>query len=460
MRSEMSRIIGPVRDRRLVGHLIGRNEIAFPDFILRQACFARRRIDQAFENISRFGPSGAAIGVGRRGVAENAADAHMNRWRLVNACQHRCAEIVDVGAIDMEIGAKPAHPVEAHGEEATLIVESEFGDDDAVPPMRVGHEMIGAIGDPFDRPLQDFRRFGRQGVFIVDETLRAEAAADIRRDDAQRLGLAFEDRRQHALHVVDALAGDGDRPPARRLVMLRDAAARLHIVGDDAVVLDLALHDARRGRENRIHLRLVADRRVEDDIAGRVSPHERRAVFQRRADVRDRGFRRPVDDDRFRRVPRLSRRVRDDERHRLPDISRGSARENRPGRLRPLAAVAIVDGREARHVAEMSHIVAGQDEPHARHGASGAKIGDREIRMGVRAPQGDRVEARLGREIVGVAAAPGDETLILDPANRLADAEFHGRKRIHGMAVRDEESATILGEERVIRKPSHSRPAD
>ena len=81
---ELADIIGP-QQRRLVGKGVGRNEIAPPDLNPIDIHLARRRIHRAFENISAFGPSGAAIGIDRHRVGEGGARAAMDSAHLVGA---------------------------------------------------------------------------------------------------------------------------------------------------------------------------------------------------------------------------------------------------------------------------------------------------------------------------------------------------------------------------------------
>ena len=48
-----------------------------------------------------------------------------------------------------------------------------------------GEEVLAPVLDPFDRPAQRQRRRGERAVFGIEAALRAEAAADVGRDDAQ-----------------------------------------------------------------------------------------------------------------------------------------------------------------------------------------------------------------------------------------------------------------------------------
>ena len=64
-------------------------------------------------------------------------------------------------------------------------VERHLGVGDVIAAVRVGEKRLRAVGDPFHRPADALRRPKRHDFFGIDENLRAEAAADIRRDHAQ-----------------------------------------------------------------------------------------------------------------------------------------------------------------------------------------------------------------------------------------------------------------------------------
>ena len=72
---------------------------------------------------------------------------------------------------------------------------------------------------------------------------------------------------------MNALAADVERQPAIALVDGGDRAARLHVVRDDAGIDDRDRYDAGGFGEGVVGLCLVANMRVEGDIAGRARKH-------------------------------------------------------------------------------------------------------------------------------------------------------------------------------------------
>ena len=108
------------------------------------------------------------------------------------------------------------------------------------------------------------------GLLGVDENLRAEAAADVGRDDAQLIfGRETDEGRQHEPRDMRVLARRIERDRVRAGIVVADGGARLHRVRDQAVVDEIELcHMLRRG-EGRVGRRLVAEVPVVDRVVRR-----------------------------------------------------------------------------------------------------------------------------------------------------------------------------------------------
>ena len=143
---------------------------------------------------------------------------------------------------------------------------------DVVAAMRVGEEALRALGRPLDRTAADALRGPDADHFLgIDEDLGAEAAAHVRRDHAQLVlrREAMEGGDHEARHVR-VLAGGVERVVVHARVVVADRGARLHGVGDQAVVDEVDLRHMRRRLEGGIGRGLVADRPVEDAVVGRL----------------------------------------------------------------------------------------------------------------------------------------------------------------------------------------------
>ena len=79
---EVTAVVGRP-DRRLVGHCRGRDEITTADLGPVEPELARRPIGEPLQHVAGLGPPGAAIGIGRQRVGEDAA-AHFHALSTPN----------------------------------------------------------------------------------------------------------------------------------------------------------------------------------------------------------------------------------------------------------------------------------------------------------------------------------------------------------------------------------------
>ena len=185
---------------------------------------------------------------------------------------------------------------------------------------------------------------------------------------------------------------------------------------------------------------------VEHEIAGNAVEQLRRAFLQRGARVGDGGQRLVVDLDRFGGVLRLRQGLGDDERDRLAEMAHLADGERRARRIVARRAVPVVERRMAGHVAEAVglHVVAGQHQQHAGHAARRRRVDLADV--GVRDPRAQHVGLRhVGkRDVVGIAALAGDQGLVLETPNGLANAEFHDDSSVKIARARSRNAAPRL----------------
>jgi hypothetical protein len=142
--------------------------------------------------------------------------------------------------------------------------------------MRVGQEGLAALGRPLDGAVELWPPRWRH-VLGVQEDLGAEAAAHVGRDHAHLvLGQAQHEGRHQQPLDVRVLVGHVQRVLVRGAVVAGVGGARLHRVGDQAVVDQVQLGDVRGAGEGGVHRGLVAQRPLVAVVVGRL-------VVQRRA---------------------------------------------------------------------------------------------------------------------------------------------------------------------------------
>ena len=106
-------------------------------------------------------------------------------------------------------------------------------------------------------------------------------------------------------------------------------------------------------------------------------------------------------------------------------------RQCRPRRVVTRRAVTIDKRGDAGNVAEPvgAKVVAGRDQRDARHAAGSSGIDALDLSMGEIRAQHHSVRHARERDVVGIAAAPANQTQILMAPHRLSDTEFHGDPR-------------------------------
>ena len=300
--AEVADVIGALR-LGVVRHRFRRHEVSQPDRLLGQAEFARAPVDEALEDIGRFRTACATIGVDRDRVRIDASHPRMQRVDLVGPVRHRDAQPRHELSVLREIGAQVRDDVDPERQKTALGVERHLGGGHVVAPLRVADKMFGPVGLPPNRLAKPARGFENQGIFPIEKDSRAEAAADVVGQDPQVCRRDLQHLCKNVAKRVHALAAEMQRQSAACGVERPHRSTRLHVVRDDARIDDLYLHRMRGLREDLVGFRLVADMRVEGDVARGAGKDLNRARPKRCARIGDRGKRLPVDRERLCAVP-------------------------------------------------------------------------------------------------------------------------------------------------------------
>ena len=137
--------------RRLVRERL--DEIALAQFGGLDAHLPRRHLDQPLDHEGRFRPSGAAIGIDRRGVGVDRVHLAIDLRDVVLARQQRAVEIGRHRRREgRHIGAEIGDGLGAQSQDLAVGVERQFRMGDVIAAMRVGEEGFRALRRPFHRP--------------------------------------------------------------------------------------------------------------------------------------------------------------------------------------------------------------------------------------------------------------------------------------------------------------------
>ena len=407
MRGEVAGIVH-LAGRRRVRHRFGGNEILAADRIRRHAQFARAGIDQTLDDIGRLGTPGTAIGIDRHRMGENGANPAVEFLDVIEPRQHAGAAMRDVGAEGREIGAHVGHQIDIHRQEFAVFGQRHPGMSDVVAALGVADEMIGAVRGPFDVLAQLLCRHRDKRIFAVRKQPRAETAADIRTDHPHLVMRDLEDViAQDVAQPMAALAADGKCQVVAFGVIFADRGAGLQIIDDDARIDDPDVGYERRLGEHRIDGLLVADRHVEQHIAGMFCPNLRRFLLHGLRQPVDRRQRRPCDLDRLDGIARLVDGLGDDKGHGVADMAHFPGGEDRIVRAGEWGVRQV---EQARQSAQILDVVGGEDRGDAGQRA-GARGVERKGCVRVRRAQHQRMQG-LRRVVVGIAAMAADQRIV------------------------------------------------
>ena len=301
-----------------------------------------------------------------------------------------------------------------------------------VAAVRVTQERLAAVGHPLDVAVELACGPGQAHVLRVQEDLGAEAAAHVRRDHAHLvLGQAqHEGRHEQPLHVR-VLVADVQRVLVARSVVAADGRARLHGVGDEAVVDQVELGDVRGAGKRGIDSALVADGPLVavvvggDVVQGRAGHTASRGIGHA-----DHGGQHVVVHlHQLGRVARLLLREGHDHGHMVAHVAHLALRQD--GVLWLLHGLAIGAGDEPATGQAVDvvgrHIGAGEHAQHAGRGLGGVHLDAVDLGVGVRRAHEHRMALRGQHHVVGVLARAGEEAVVLLALKRFADVRQLGK---------------------------------
>ena len=233
----------------------GRNEVLLADLDRIHLQLRRDEVDQPLDHEGRLGPPGAAVGVRRRRVREDAVDDLADVRDVVRARQHQAVQDRrNAGRGGREVRAHVGPHGRADADDRAVLLRGHLDVLDVIAAVDRAAVVLGPRLGPLDRAAALLRREDHHRVLGIVRDLAAEAAAHLGRDDADLvLGDAGVEREQEA-DDVRVLGRHPERDLAGRRPVLGERRARLHRVRNQALVDD-PLGDDHVGRlEGGIHV--------------------------------------------------------------------------------------------------------------------------------------------------------------------------------------------------------------
>ena len=188
----------------------------------------RQLVHRPLDRVRGLGAAGAAVRVGRGRVREHAGAVEVVCDGVVAPGVEPGAEQRDPGRDGLEVGAHRGRELHPDARDLPALVRGELDLLDEVAAVDRGEAGFGALLDPLHRAAEPPGAGDDEHVLGVHVHLRAEAAADVRRDHPG-LGLGDpEHERVGGAHDVRRLRRRDDRDVACRRRDLAHDAARLH----------------------------------------------------------------------------------------------------------------------------------------------------------------------------------------------------------------------------------------
>ena len=270
----------------------------------------------------------------------------------------------------------------------------------------------------FSERFEQLRRGDHGDVLGIDAELGAEAAADVRRGDAQAL-VHVEQRGQRLLEVVRLLRRGMDRDAAVGGANFRDGAARLDRMRRAAVLPQLLLEHVRGLGERRLG---VAEAHLVcgDDVGVQLAAHWRSGrglshVGDERLDV-------VVDRDQRSGVLGEVAAVRDHQRHRLADVADLAVGE----RVEPRLVERHAGVRDPHHAAVGHHLGDVVEREHGMNAGQSQRhllVDALDQRVRMRAAHERDVQQVGQRDVVDEAALAAQQRFVLEAIDAGANQE-------------------------------------
>ena len=198
---ESHRRAGPGLERRDIGHLFRRHEIAASNFRAIEAEFVRDAVKQALHRKCAFRVAGAAHRHGGDLVGLGHAHVELIGREHVGAGKRGGCVVRQVDAL-RRVGAFVVDHLAAHAQEATVVVEGDVEIPILVALLDRGEKMLAPVLDPLDRSSQEQGRRRQRDLFRVHDKLGAEAAADVGCDHTQLVLVEPQQHHQEGAHLM------------------------------------------------------------------------------------------------------------------------------------------------------------------------------------------------------------------------------------------------------------------
>ena len=169
----------------LVGHLFWLDHVAPAEFGGVQPKLARCRIHQAFNDVDRLRPPGAAIRASGCGIGQHGGELEINIRDVVDAGGNpRPNQQLNGDTCVACVAAQIGQCAHAKAEYLAIGIQRQFHLAIRIAAMQRGKEIFHPLRSPFHRAAQAPRCESHHGIFGIKPGFHAKAAADITHQNA------------------------------------------------------------------------------------------------------------------------------------------------------------------------------------------------------------------------------------------------------------------------------------
>ena len=307
----------------------------------------------------------------------------------------------------------------ANSKQAGLAIHGNLDIPVLIALLRSCDEMLEAILDPFDRPLEDDGAQRNADVFGVENELRSEAAAHIRGHDADRVLVETQHVAKHAQCGVRHLGRGPHRQTLIVRVACRNGSAALDRVTPATMLPKGFLEYVPRRRERSLYV-AVSHREFGKEVVRRSAVDGGRTRGKCRLAIRSRRQRLPIHLDQLGCILRDIAIFSHDHGNRLSNMNRLV-----PDERWPVQVLLVVLARQAHHhelVAQMrQQVISDQHRVHPLQSERGILANAANQSVSVRAAHECGLQHARHVQIVDKAALSPQQRLVLQPRHRAAD---------------------------------------
>jgi hypothetical protein len=395
-----------------------RDEVAQPHLGGIHPELAGEVVHDPLVRVGGLGAARAAVGVGGREVGEHALALEGVGAEVVEPAVGERPEDGDAGGEQLQVGTHVREQLDPHPEDLALARGGDRDLLDLAAPVGGGDVVLRPRLGPLHRLAETPRQRERERLLGVDVELGAEAAADVRGDDADLAVGDAADQGEQVAHEVGHLRGrvDGERAAHR----LRDDHDRsgLHRRGQHALLQVPPLDHHVGLREGPLD---VADGQWPGVavVGAQLLVHQWGARFEGGLDVHDRRQLLVVDLYEPERLVGRARVGRQHDGNSVADVV-----DLAPRQRRVVGDLDVLRDRPPARQADRElarQVLAGEDGHDAGPRAGGARVDTPDPGVRERAPDDRHVE-RAGRgDVVGPRGSAGDQCGVLAAGHAPAD---------------------------------------